>query len=188
MKTIRPVIFGGSFDPPHIGHQMACLYLLKACEADVVWLVPVYTHPAGKPLAPYRDRVQMCKRLAQPFGEQVYVSEAERELGGRVRTYDLLLYLQKRQPEAAFRLALGTDVLAKATRWYRWEDVVRLCPIIPLAREGHTADITASIIFPAISSTDVRRRLASAQSVEGLVTRSVIAYVNEHRLYRGVTA
>ena len=178
------VIFGGSFDPPHMGHQLACLYLLEACGAGAVWLVPVHAHPGGKSLASFEHRLEMCRRLAAPFAGRVQVVDVESELSGRGRTYDLLVHLRRRHPDASFRLALGSDVLEKATGWYRWEDVKRLAPIVPLARGGHTVGTAAPINLPEVSSSEVRHRLASGQSVEGLVPRSILAYIRQHALYR----
>src|SRR5207245_3074255 len=58
-------LFGGSFDPPHVGHLLAAAYVLAVEPIDELWLVPVYQHPFAKPLvASYEHRVALCERLA----------------------------------------------------------------------------------------------------------------------------
>jgi nicotinate-nucleotide adenylyltransferase len=177
-------IFGGSFDPPHMGHQLACLYLLEAFETSAVWLVPVRAHPGGKSLAPFEHRLEMCRHLAAPFSGRVQVLNIESELSGGGRTYELLTHLRRRHPDALFRLALGSDVLEKASGWYRWEDVKRLAPIIPLARGGYAVGAAAPINLPEISSSEVRHRVALGRSIQGLVPRSILDYIHQHALYR----
>ena len=58
-------LFGGSFDPPHVGHLLAAAYVLATEPVDELWLVPVFEHPLGKkPAAPFEHRVELCERLA----------------------------------------------------------------------------------------------------------------------------
>ncbi|MBI3178762.1 MAG: adenylyltransferase/cytidyltransferase family protein, partial [Deltaproteobacteria bacterium] len=117
------VVYGGSFNPPHMGHQMACLYVLEALAAESVWLVPSRVHPFGKPLAPVEARVEMCRRMARAFGERVKVSliEAQGEVSGR--TYDTLDRLRRDHPQRRFALAIGADLVAETAQWYRWRDI-----------------------------------------------------------------
>ena len=69
-------IYGGSFDPPHMGHQLACLYVLEALAAEAVWLMPCFVHPFGKALSSFEHRFAMCEKLARPL-PRVTVSAAE---------------------------------------------------------------------------------------------------------------
>ena len=75
--TGTTAILGGSFNPPHISHQMACLYLLEALAADGVLLVPACHHPFGKSLVSFEHREAMCEILARPFGGRVELSDVE---------------------------------------------------------------------------------------------------------------
>ena len=67
-------IFGGSFNPVHVGHVLVCTWLLSTEQAQQVWVVPSLEHPFHKELAPYEDRMTMCE-AAFSFLEGVTVSE-----------------------------------------------------------------------------------------------------------------
>ena len=111
---MRIGLFGGSFNPPHMAHQMTCLYLLQALGAARVRLVPVFRHPFGKDLAPYEHRVAMCHALAAPFGRQVLVDEIESEPGMSGRSIDTLERMQKQRPQEPLAFVIGADILADA--------------------------------------------------------------------------
>jgi nicotinate-nucleotide adenylyltransferase len=82
-------LFGGSFDPPHVGHLLAADYVLATEPADELWFVPVLEHPFGKPLiGSYDHRVALCEQLAADL-RRARVSRAEQE-SGEGRTVDLL--------------------------------------------------------------------------------------------------
>src|SRR5688572_20849117 len=106
----RTVLYGGSFNPPHMGHQMACLYLLEARSAEAVWLLPAFAHPFGKELAPFAERLEMCRLLAAPFGGRVVTSDIEQRVADG-RTYVTLTRLLQEQPDRRFVLAVGADIL-----------------------------------------------------------------------------
>lgn len=188
-------LFGGSFNPPHIAHQMVCLYVLETQPVDAVWMMPTYRHAFSKTLAPFADRYRMCELAAQPFGERVRVSRIEAELDQpKSRTYDTVVALGQRHPDAAFRLVIGADILAETDKWYRWEDVVRLAPPILVGRSGYspssastasTSDgMTIALELPRVSSSEIRMRLSAGDSAVPLVSRTVMNYIAERGLYR----
>ncbi len=179
------VIYGGSFNPPHMGHQMACLYLLEALDAEAVWLVPAFEHPFGKDLAPYGHRLEMCRRLASPFGGRVLASDVERELEAGGRTYDTLTHLIAHHPGQRFALAVGSDILSETEQWHRWKDITSLVPVVVMRRGGFPADNTDAnaIELPEVSSSTVRGRLGRGETVSGMVPESVAAYIAQERLF-----
>ncbi len=177
------VVYGGSFNPPHMGHQMACLYLLEALGAHHVWLVPSRLHPFGKPLASVEARVEMCRRLATPFAGRVTVSlvEAEGALSGR--TYDTLVSLCREHPERRFALAIGSDLVAETKEWHRWRDIETMVRVVVIGRAGAASDLAAPLLLPNVSSSEVRARIKARQSIEGLVPVAVAEYIEQHSLY-----
>lgn len=180
MKTVA--FFGGSFDPPHIAHQVLCLMVLEATEIDQVWMVPTFQHVFGKVMAPFSHRFALCERIARPFGDRVVVSDIEAELGGESRTLGTLEALTARHPEIAFRLLVGADILAERHRWHRWDDVARLAPPLVVARAGFPGgDLPAP---PDISSREIRNRLGRGESALPLVPRAVMDYIAAEGLYR----
>ncbi|MFH1131294.1 MAG: nicotinate-nicotinamide nucleotide adenylyltransferase, partial [Pseudomonadota bacterium] len=90
----RIALLGGSFNPPHVAHQMVCAWVLKANKVDQVWLVPCFQHAFGKPLIEFVHRMEMCRRIADSFASgQVEVSDVEKEIGGKSRTLITLEHL-----------------------------------------------------------------------------------------------
>lgn len=179
------MVYGGSFNPPHLAHQMACLAVLETERVDRVLMVPCFRHAFGKELAPYQDRVEMCRLAAALFGGLVEVSLIESELGETEnRTYHTLEALRAREPAAAFRLLVGADVLTEKDKWYRWDDVVAMAPLIVVGREGVGESGAQAFQLPAISSTEVRARIARGESADPLVPRSVLDYIAGRGLYR----
>ncbi|HKE13690.1 MAG TPA: nicotinate (nicotinamide) nucleotide adenylyltransferase [Kofleriaceae bacterium] len=190
MADRRVALFGGSFNPPHLAHQMACLVVLETEAVDQLWMIPTFHHPFGKSLAAFDDRLEMCRRAASALGERVLVSDIERELGGaESRTYDTLVELRRRHPGVRFRLVIGEDILAERDAWHRWDDVVALAPPIVLGRTGAgraagAAGDAPRIELPDVSSTEVRELLARGDSAVPLVPRAVMDYIAGRGLYR----
>lgn len=179
----RLAVFGGSFNPPHVGHLLIATYVLATEPIDALLVIPTFRHPFGKPLAPFDARLEMC-RLALAVDARVVVSSLERDLGGDSYTVRTLEALAAREPDAALSLCVGADVLAERHLWHRADDVDRLARRIVLGRQGYDNPPEASPPMPAISSTDIRRRLAAGEDVSRLVPRAVAAYIAEHGLYR----
>jgi nicotinate-nucleotide adenylyltransferase len=182
MATIA--VFGGSFNPPHVGHQLVGLWVLETQPVDELAIVPTFRHPFDKPLAPYADRVEMCRLMARALGPRAVVSRIEEELGGAASlTLDMLTALAARRPGDLLRLVIGADILRERDKWYRWADIERLAPPIVVARPGFPGP-EGTPELAAVSSTDVRARLKSGGEVGGLVPREVLDYVAERGLYK----
>lgn len=179
------VLFGGSFNPPHVAHLLAGAFLLATRDC-ALWLMPCARHPFGKRLAPFSDRTEMCRLLATDLGPRASVCTIEAELEGDGRTIDTVRELLRRFPGYRFRLALGADVLHERHQWKEWDELVRLASPIFFGREGYEppAGFEVEITLPRISSTEIRRRLAAGEPVDRLVPRNVLRYIRERGLYR----
>ncbi|HVR61105.1 MAG TPA: nicotinate-nicotinamide nucleotide adenylyltransferase, partial [Polyangia bacterium] len=103
----RVALFGGSFNPPHVAHQMVGLYVLETALVDELWLLPCFLHAFGKPLAPFDDRFRMCERAAAALGERARVSDVERAIGQPSRTLVTVQALRAQHPRHAFSLVIG---------------------------------------------------------------------------------
>lgn len=187
----RIALFGGSFNPPHVAHALVALYVLETAPVDELWFVPTVRHAFGKDLASYDDRVAMCELAAAPLGPRARVSRAEEDAaakhGRESRTLFLLEHLADAHPDAAFRLVIGADILHDTTQWHRWDEVVRRAPPIVIGRGGivpppgaHVSELT----MPAVSSTEIRRRIDAGEDAAGLVSASVLGYIAGRGLYR----
>jgi nicotinate-nucleotide adenylyltransferase len=177
-------LYGGSFNPPHLAHQMAALYVLETAPVDQIWIIPTFRHPHGKALAPFEDRLAMCGLAVRALGPRARVSDVERELGDESRTLRTLRRLRERFPADAFSLVIGADLLAEVPSWYGGAELQRSVPFIVVGRAGAPAAGQGGLALPEISSTQVRVELAAGRSVAGLVPRAVLDYIQEHKLYR----
>lgn len=185
MRGMRIALYGGSFDPPHIAHQMACLYVLSIGAADQVWMIPCYQHPFDKRSAPFAHRVAMCRLAGEILGDRVQVCTIEEELGGQSYTLRTVRALQERHPEHAFVLLIGSDLLQERQRWFGWPELATLVPFLVVGRMGVEGTATGTTVaLPAVSSTVVRAELAAGRSPSELVPRAVLDYIGAHGLYQ----
>lgn len=187
----RVALFGGSFNPPHVAHQLVALYVLETQPVDELWFVPTYAHPFGKPLVDYEHRIAMCELAAAALGPRAKVSRAEADLAARpgfVASHTLDLVDHVVAQGHAPRLVIGADILGEAARWYRWDDVVARAPLIVVGRTGHAlppGSIATAVTMPRISATHVRDLLGRGESdAAGLVPREVLRYIAHHHLYQ----
>ena len=81
---MRVAIFGGSFNPPHVGHQLVALYVLETAAADELWFVPCWRHTFGKALEAFEDRLRMSELAAAALGARARVSDVEARVGGEM--------------------------------------------------------------------------------------------------------
>ena len=201
-------VFGGSFNPPHVGHVLGVVYALSTAPIDEVLVVPVYQHPFAKHLAPFADRLAMC-RLAFGWLPRVVVSTVEEELGGESRTLRTLEHLAATRPDWSLRLLVGADVLGDLPKWHRWDRIAELAPPLVMGRSGvpaREADVTwvgsaqgdgsaasghssptqpPAPVLPRVSSTEMREALAAGDvgAVRGLLPASVIDHIVARGLY-----
>ena len=175
---MRIAVYGGSFNPPHVGHAMVASWVRWTAQADAVWLVPVFRHAFenrhGKLLAPFERRMEWCAALAAELGPSVVVCDVERHLPAPSFTVDTLGHPASLHPQHEFRLVVGADVLPQVDEWRRWDEIAsRHAPIIvgrqgyPPPEGGHSVD------FPAVSSSEVRERLRHGKPVDHLLTSGV---------------
>jgi nicotinate-nucleotide adenylyltransferase len=191
---MRVALFGGSFNPPHVGHLLAAAYVRAVAPVDAVWLMPAHKHPFGKQLAPFDDRVALCEALAA-LVQGVSVTRVESEVPGEGRTLHTVEHLRARYPEHSFRLVVGADIVHEAPKWHAFDQLVRLAPLIVLGRGGvePPASVPAilgegclplwAVPMPQVSSTEVRARLAAGEDVSRLVPAGVLAELRRRGLY-----
>ncbi len=199
--TQRIGIFGGTFDPPHLGH------LILASEAcaqlnltRLLWvLTPTPPHKLSQPISPLEDRLAMLK-LALQDEPAFELSTVEIERDGPHYTLDTLRLLAEQNPGADLILLLGGDSLHDLPAWHRPADLVAACHQIGVMRrpadsidlsalEKKIAGITAKVKFIdapllEIASREIRRRASEGLPFRYYLPRSVYDYIIVHKLYR----
>ena len=175
-------IFGGSFNPIHVGHVALAKALREHCHLDEVWLMVSPQNPLKQQadLLDDRQRYEMAQ-LALRGVEGVRASDYEFQLPKPSYTWNTLQHLQQDFPETTFTLMVGGDNWAHFERWYHWKDILRNHRVVVYPRAPYPGTIELPLID--VSSTDIRHRIRTGQSVDGLVPEPVVTYIKEHHLY-----
>jgi nicotinate-nucleotide adenylyltransferase len=178
-------LFGGSFNPPHLAHVLSLAVVLARFDVGRILVVPTFQHPFAKALASYEDRVKMCE-LAMGWLPRVEISRVEEELGGESRTLRTIEHLRTQHPDWSLRFVMGADLVVESSKWFGFDRIMELAPPIVLGRVGVTFPGAPPAILPAISSTEVRERIARGawDDLEPLVPKGVLAFVRERGLYK----
>ena len=129
-------LFGGSFDPAHLGHLHLATTAKRACRLDQVWWMPSPQNPLKPEQPSWDSRADTVRDLPLPPGH--VVSDIEVELGTNY-TVDLLQHLTTNSPDVRWVFLMGADNLAQLPRWKDWQRIFELVPICVVARPGPDA-------------------------------------------------
>ena len=189
---MRLGIYGGSFDPPHLGHLLPVLDAAEQLELDGVRFVPAATQPlkVGRASAGPADRLAMTERLVQGI-PGFSVDPAEIDRSGLSFTVDTLAAVAAQVPGAELYLLLGADAYALLDQWRDPDRVRALATIVVMARGNGAPALREQpgvLVLQSrrvdISSTELRARVRDGRTIRGFVPDAVAQYVAEHRLYR----
>ena len=178
---MRIGLFGGSFNPPHVGHVLAATYAMAVGRLDELWVVPTLTHAFGKELLPIWHRHHMCQHAFKGL-EKVEVLPAI-AIPESPYTVDLVEELHSRLPQVTtWVLIVGTDCMQERERWHRWEDLSQMAELLEVPRGGYTP---GTFIIPEVSSTQIRGLLnqGNTMGLSRLVPSVVLDYLKEHTLF-----
>lgn len=184
-------IFGGTFDPVHVGHIIVALYALEHLSLDLLLIVPSYNPPHKKPSAPFEKRYEWLKRVFKGV-ERIEVSDFERERGGTsytIYTVEHFALLYRTRPY----FIVGEDALSYIEKWYRYREILEKVTLVVYPRfcgkpfHLHAQEVLGSlegIIFLEmpliqISSSEIRERIRAGKSVKGFVPEEIRAEVEE---------
>jgi nicotinate-nucleotide adenylyltransferase len=184
---VKIAVFGGSFDPPHIAHVMACAYILTRSDAERVLMIPCARHPFGKQLVSFEHRFAMCQLAVEGVCERIDVSDIEAARHGASYMVDTLDELIARRPQDTFELVIGSDITEEIVRWKDYDRIRQMVPffVLPRLEEATLPEAVSSnkFVLPNISSTEIRARLAAGDVPRELLPRRVAEYIARHRLY-----
>jgi nicotinate-nucleotide adenylyltransferase len=179
--TVELGVFGGSFNPPHVGHTLLASYVLSAYALERV-VVPTHVHAFGKAMAPFDDRLRMCE-LAFAELSRVVVCDVERDLPQPSLTLNTLQALAKQYPGLRLRLLIGSDIVPETHAWHDFSSIEQLAPPLIVQRQGYPALDPSQPALPEVSSSEVRRRIAAGESTRGLISPVVAQYAQTRQLY-----
>jgi nicotinate-nucleotide adenylyltransferase len=131
----RIAVFGGSFDPIHLGHLVPTIHALETFQFSAVHLVPSGQppHKQGLPLAPVIHRYAMVALATLPYA-RLYASDLEVFASGPSFTIDTVARFHQRHPAAAIYFLLGSDSFSQIGTWSRWQELVEVAHLVVLHR------------------------------------------------------
>ena len=198
---MKIAIYGGSFNPPHLGHVEAARTVAAVLAPDRLLIVPASVPPHkaladGSPTA--QQRLELC-RLAFADIPGAAISEIELRREGKSYSYDTVRLLREENPDAQLILVVGTDMLLSFEKWYQFRYLLENCTLAVLARgeddldelraaaaylrESYDADVTVLPHEPiAISSETIRERLGM-RGGEDYLSDAVYAEIIRRRYY-----
>ena len=197
----RVGIYGGTFAPIHNGHVAAAKAFMEQMKLDYLFIIPAYL-PPHKQLDASDDplyRLKMCE-LAFEDTDGIVISDCEIARAGKSYTYDTLCELQR--PNTRLFLLLGTDMVLTLDKWYRFEDIIKMCYPVYVRRENDAligqkivakineyyqkyGVMTRRIVTDPIeiSSTQIRDAVRQGKDISELVPARVEKFIRDNNLY-----
>lgn len=193
---MRIGVFGGTFDPPHVGHLLLAADAFEALRLDKLIFVPASIQPfkvETPTVASPTDRLEMV-RLAAGDDPRYLVDDAEIGRGGLSYTVETLEDLSRRNRGAEIFLLVGEDALSGFAGWRNRERILELATLAVMHRAGTGGSEKKSVVhdgvvtLPArridVSSTEIRERVRAGKSIKGFVVEPVERFIRARGLYR----
>ena len=194
---MRIGIYGGTFDPIHVGHLITAEYARELLALDQLHFVvaAVPPHKTGLPITPAEDRFEMVRR-AVASNPHFLPSDVEIRRGGRSFTVDTLRELRQSLGVTREELVflMGQDSLADFATWRQPERILELATVVAFRRPNVPLDGVPEVFLQRIrlletplieiSATEIRRRVREGRSIRYLVPDEVAEYIRQRGLYR----
>lgn len=191
-KALRIGLFGGTFDPPHVGHLVTAVNVRHALDLDWVILMVAnvpWQKQGSRVITPVADRLAMVEAAVAPVPGLV-AGRTEIDRGGPSFTADTLADLAVAHPGAELFTIVGDDAAAGLPTWERFHDVLDRSRIVVVDRPGAPVTLPTGIDWLRVevprlevSSTDLRSRFVDGRPLDYLVPRDVLATIRDRGLY-----
>ncbi len=189
----RVGLFGGTFDPPHVGHLVTAVNVRHALRLDTVILMVAnvpWQKQGHRVISPADHRLAMVE-AAVCGAEGLIAGRTEIDRGGPSFTADTLAALADEHPGAELFTIVGDDAAAGITTWERHDEVVRSSTLVVVDRPGAPVQLPEQFDWQRVevprldvSSTDLRARVREHRPLDYLLTEAVLRYVRAHALYQ----
>ena len=186
-------IMGGTFNPVHIAHLVAAEQAMTKLKLDEVWFIPDNIPPhKNAPLTSAKDRATMLD-LATRDNPKFRVKLLELFRGGVSYTVDTMRYLKEKAPQNDYYLIMGSDQVNSFHTWKEAPTLAKLVTLVGIRRPGYPQDPQYPMIWVdapdiRLSSTAIRRSVATGTSTRYLVPEAVREYIEEKGLYLDETS
>jgi nicotinate-nucleotide adenylyltransferase len=196
-KAQRIGLFGGTFDPPHVGHLVTAVNVMHALDLDQVILMVAnvpWQKQGSRHITAALDRLAMVEAAVRGVPGLV-AGRTEIDRGGSSYTADTLAELAQVHPDAEFFTIVGDDAAAGITTWERFRDVLDRSHIVVVDRPGTPVSLPSGIEWLRVevprlevSSTDLRSRFVDGRPLDYLITPPVLDVIRERELYGAMSA
>jgi len=188
-------VFGGTFDPPHVGHLVSAVNVRHALGLDRVLLVVAnvpWQKSGSRPISPAADRLAMVEAAVEGV-PGLEACDLELARGGPSYSVETLQALATERADRDLFLILGSDAAAGLDTWERPDELRELATFVVVDRPGGGSDVNVPDGFRAmhvevprleVSSTDLRARVVDGRPLDYLLTPAVISSIAARRLYR----
>ena len=185
-------LFGGSFDPVHLGHLLVAHAAVEELGLTQLFFVPAAQSPFKPEIQPAPDAVRLqLLRLALAGNTQCEIDDQEIRRGGPSYAIDTLRDYARRFPQAELFYLVGADNLAKLPLWREADQLTRLAEFVVIPRPGDEVGPFPAPFrgrklagFPtAVSSSQIRERVRAGRSIDPLVPAAVAEAIRNNRLY-----
>jgi nicotinate-nucleotide adenylyltransferase len=186
-------VFGGTFDPPHVGHLVTAVNVRHALDLNVVLLMVAnvpWQKEGSRSITPALDRLAMVEAAVADV-PGLEAGRMEIDAGGPSFTADTLATLAEREPGAELFTIVGDDAAAGLTTWERYEEVVAHARMVVVDRPGEAVRLPGDIDWIhvevprlEVSSTDLRARFTDGRPLDYLITEAVLDVIEERKLYQ----
>jgi nicotinate-nucleotide adenylyltransferase len=186
-------LFGGTFDPPHVGHLVTAVNVRHALALDEVILMVAnvpWQKEGARRITDAEHRYAMVEAAVADVRGLV-PGRIEIEAGGPSYTADTLAVLREQHPDAELFTIVGDDAAAGLPTWERWQEVTERSSLVVVDRPGVRVELAAHIEWIRVevprlevSSTDLRKRLSDGRPLDYLVTEPVLDLIARRGLYR----
>ena len=205
-------LFGGTFDPIHLGHILPVQATAKWLGAEQVHVIPAHIPPHKiAPHASASQRAEMVSIVCQQYNYKLDTRELTRQ--SRSYTIDTLNEIKAEQPLENLYFIMGMDSLLSFTLWHQWQDILKLCNLVVNIRPGydHKAletkldpELATRLVYDIaqlkpkqvgqillheckaldISSTTIRAKIKAGENCSQLLPEAVYSYIEQNKLYR----
>ena len=193
---LRLGLFGGTFDPPHVGHLVTAVNVRHALGLDKVVLMVAnvpWQKQGSRTITPALERLAMVEAAVADV-EGLVAGRDEIDHGGASYTADTLHGLGRRYPGAELFTIVGDDAAAAITTWERYDEVAASSNLVVVDRPGEPLELPGEFTWIRVevprlevSSTDLRARFCDGRPLDYLITEPVLDVIRERGLY-GVAA
>ena len=191
--SLRIGLFGGTFDPPHVGHLVTAVNVRHALRLDCVILMVAnvpWQKQGSRSITPAHERLAMVQAAVRDV-EGLVAGRHEIDHGGASFTADTLAALHAEHPDAQLFTIVGDDAAAGITTWSRHDEVIALSSLVVVDRPGAPVELPRGFVWTRVevprlevSSTDLRARFHDGRPLDYLLTGPVLEVITRSGLYR----